>query len=321
MRSISPRPRISLEEHTEGTVVHKGEIDPASELSPLPEENTTIVDNRIPLTSDAITVNGSETSSNNDERVPNIGVHVQMPNLPPLPPPPTEPTPLDLTPYPDEAARKLVRREHERSVRAYKQALEDRDAAIKDRKRLEDKLRKLEMNKLSKKQGEDSKATDSIAKRNKHADDIVQSAQAEPSQGTASHERYMKENMPAEHTDASATDSQPPISPVYERSYDITSTTSLNREMSRATEVSTTATREPKKQKDRKFCVLPKMINGERDPLWVRVFMEGYDEVSAHTSLFIMGETYERLVGDVGDRIQEWVQDDMTRRMIDDYAS
>ncbi|EEH22351.1 hypothetical protein PABG_04562 [Paracoccidioides brasiliensis Pb03] len=71
-------------------------------------------------------------------------------------------------------------------------------------------------------------------------------------------------------------------------------------------------------KKDRKFCALPpREANGERDPLWVRVYMEGVDEVTAHQSLFVSRNAgYDRLVGDVAARIEGWVQDDLTAQMI-----
>ena len=69
--------------------------------------------------------------------------------------------------------------------------------------------------------------------------------------------------------------------------------------------------------KDRKFCVLPpKDANGQRDPCWVRVFMENVDEVGAHCGLFFVDERYERLVGDVAERIEGWVHEDIDRRML-----
>jgi hypothetical protein len=37
--------------------------------------------------------------------------------------------------------------------------------------------------------------------------------------------------------------------------------------------------------------------------------MADMDEVTAHTSLFIVSDAYERLVGDVGERIEEWVRE------------
>ena len=67
-----------------------------------------------------------------------------------------------------------------------------------------------------------------------------------------------------------------------------------------------------KKQRDRKFCALPAKDpkTGLRDPTWVRVYMEGVDEVVAHTTLFSgAGEAYEKLVGDTASRIEEWVRE------------
>jgi len=72
-----------------------------------------------------------------------------------------------------------------------------------------------------------------------------------------------------------------------------------------------------KKKRDKKFCSLPpKDENGQRDPCWIRVYMEGVDEVEAHTSLFFLGPVYEKLVGDTSARIEEWVKEDGTRRVL-----
>lgn len=74
----------------------------------------------------------------------------------------------------------------------------------------------------------------------------------------------------------------------------------------------------PKKQKDRKFCALPVKDSrtGKRDPTWIRVYMEGIDEVVAHTSMFKMSETYVKMVGDTAERIENWVADDATKRLL-----
>jgi hypothetical protein len=71
-----------------------------------------------------------------------------------------------------------------------------------------------------------------------------------------------------------------------------------------------------KPKKDRKFCMLPPKRGGQGDKCWVRVYMEGVDEVGAHCGLFFAGPQYESLVGDVGARIESWVHEDATRRMI-----
>ncbi|KAK4127376.1 hypothetical protein N657DRAFT_641367 [Parathielavia appendiculata] len=74
----------------------------------------------------------------------------------------------------------------------------------------------------------------------------------------------------------------------------------------------------------RKFCMLPPKSatttggsSGARDPTWIEVYMEGVDEVGAHCGLFVPdGPHYERLVGDVGERIAGWVWDDASRRLV-----
>lgn len=73
---------------------------------------------------------------------------------------------------------------------------------------------------------------------------------------------------------------------------------------------------EETKKKERKFCMLPRKVNGVRDGAWVQIYMEGVDEVGAHCGLFFPGPHYERLVGDVGSRIVAWVQEDASRRAI-----
>ncbi|OJD28670.1 pgap1-like protein [Diplodia corticola] len=77
------------------------------------------------------------------------------------------------------------------------------------------------------------------------------------------------------------------------------------------------------KKRDRKFCVTPSKDprTGQRDPAWIRVFMDGYDEVSAHCGLFFMGETYERLVGEVAEKIEHWVLDDLSERAVRELES
>lgn len=71
-----------------------------------------------------------------------------------------------------------------------------------------------------------------------------------------------------------------------------------------------------KEKKNKKFCTLPRKTNGVMDPTWVDVYLDGVDEVGAHCGLFFPGAHYERLIGDVGGRIVDWVHDDMTKRAI-----
>ena len=75
--------------------------------------------------------------------------------------------------------------------------------------------------------------------------------------------------------------------------------------------------RSSRKQKDRKFCALPPKDphTGKRDSTWVRVYMEGMDEVIAHTSMFKMSDTYAKMVRDTVERIREWVAESASKSM------
>ncbi|OJD19701.1 hypothetical protein AJ78_00324 [Emergomyces pasteurianus Ep9510] len=89
-----------------------------------------------------------------------------------------------------------------------------------------------------------------------------------------------------------------------------------------ALDIDTSVPAKAKVKKDRKFCALPpRDANGERDSLWVRVFMERVDEVTAHQSLFVSrNAAYDRLVGDVAARIEGWVQDDLTTQVLKKHS-
>ena len=72
---------------------------------------------------------------------------------------------------------------------------------------------------------------------------------------------------------------------------------------------------ESRPKKDKKFCMLPAKHGGKRDKCWIRVHMEGVDEVGAHCGLFFPGTQYEDLVRDVAARLENWVHEDAVRRI------
>ncbi len=99
------------------------------------------------------------------------------------------------------------------------------------------------------------------------------------------------------------------------------SDTPLERQASAApsispSETTSTSTNDSKPKKDRKFCMLPPEYGGRRDKCWIRIYMEGVDEVGAHCGLLFPGPQYESLVGDVGARIEKWVREDAERRAV-----
>lgn len=75
-------------------------------------------------------------------------------------------------------------------------------------------------------------------------------------------------------------------------------------------------TRGGKKKKGRRFCILPSKRDGLRDGAWVEVDMGAVDEVAAHCGLFDQGPHYDGLVGDVGGRIADWLQGDLSTQAI-----
>lgn len=69
---------------------------------------------------------------------------------------------------------------------------------------------------------------------------------------------------------------------------------------------------QPPKKRERHFCLLP---HDAENNSWVKVPMDGVDEVGAHCGLFVLGPVYERLVGDVAGRVEAWVGEEVSWRV------
>ncbi|KAJ5569934.1 uncharacterized protein N7459_009364 [Penicillium hispanicum] len=107
----------------------------------------------------------------------------------------------------------------------------------------------------------------------------------------------------------------------------IDSSTSLSQENSRQSSTNasiTTSGSDPSsntsisKQKLRKFILMPSHHwKWEDDSHWTPVVMEDMDEVTAHQSMFIpQGANYDQLVGDCVALVEQWVQNDLSRRLL-----
>lgn len=103
------------------------------------------------------------------------------------------------------------------------------------------------------------------------------------------------------------------------------STTSLPQEKSHhlAESISASASdsglnAETPKRKLRRFILLPSDHWKRNDNShWTPVLMENMDEVAAHQSMFIpQGANYDYLVGDMVALIEQWVQSDLSRRLL-----
>ncbi|KAI0119597.1 hypothetical protein F4814DRAFT_412568 [Daldinia grandis] len=205
--------------------------------------------------------------------------------LPTIPELPVRPEPPDFGQYTDKDARKQAEKEAKRVQKNYDRLVKDRDKAIRERQKIYDKRKK----KLA--QETEKKAKEEQKQRKKEA---AAAAIAASSPSTS-------DGGPLRTTSSAVAQSEDPdvVSPLASPSAQ-----------------SQGKAKSLKPPKERKFCNIPSKVNGEVDPKWVKIFMKDMDQVAAHTSLFFRGEHYEKLVGEVGQTIVNWVQDDMTKRAI-----
>ncbi|KAH9223004.1 hypothetical protein DL95DRAFT_440737 [Leptodontidium sp. 2 PMI_412] len=208
------------------------------------------------------------------------------PSLPPIPVMPTEPEAVNLDAYTDKDSRKIAEKEQKRVMKAYQQAVKDRESAIKDRQKLVEKREKKARQEREKEQtAEQKKRIKEEREEEKRKEKQVAKEQKEEEK------QRLKEEREEEKRKAT-----------------------INPEP--RTRQASVASADDKPKRDKKFCMLPPEYGGKRDKCWIRVYMEGVDEVGAHCGLFFPGPQYESLVGDVGERISKWVEEDANRRAI-----
>ena len=319
--SRSASPRISLEEHSDEGVVKKEVEMPSSGEEDWDDAAETL----------AIGDPQEQTRDVTGEILSPTASLATTASLPPVPDLPRPPPPLNVSYIQDVATQKLVEKEHARALKAYEKAVRDREKVIQARAKLEQKKERRAQS--------DAQKTAKAAERAAKLQARNQVSQAPPAELTQSQKEHMRleaerirmeaesrrmrgEPSPENHkqevqdetqqtqpsTDAAPTAPlQPPSSPA--RTPPLQSPSSLSPSPSRSSQLQDASTQPKKQLKDRKFCTLPpKDSAGQRDPLWVRVFMENVDEVGAHCGLFFVDERYERLVGEVGGRVEGWVR-------------
>lgn len=242
-------------------------------------------------------------------------------SLPPIPDVPTAPAPLDVTYIEDKQTRKLVEKEHSRATKAYEKAVKERERVIRDRAKLDEKRERKEKKENTKAEKEAHKARQKAEKEDgKQVKKMDQAESRELTHSEKEEKRLAEERARMEkearrmrgEPEPEVKEEQPGeserLTPEPSAPSTIASSSSpppqIRKSSSKAEE------KEKKPPKDRKFCTLPpKDSQGQRDPCWPRVFMKDVDEVGAHCGLFFVDERYERLVGDVAERIEGWVKD------------
>ena len=272
-----------------------------------------------------------DVRSNNDAQKA-IQAGITLPDLPVKPP-----AQVDFGYIQDPEVKKLVQREHDRAVKAYDDAVAERERLLAGKAAPKNKQRKME---VLEPQAEADSEEEPPRGRAPVPEKPAQKPESEMTHSEREHLRLEKERQrmerearrmrgepspgPAPTTTVPTVVTPPRASSPRPSTIASTVETSSTYDQSSLapTESRTSVTskgdseKEQKPKKDRMFCTLPpKDSNGERDPTWVRVFMENVDEVGAHCGLFFVDERYERLVGDVSSRIEGWVNDEVGDRV------
>jgi len=344
--SRSPSPRISLEEHSDKGVVEKEPEFPSSDDEGDEDweqaAETLTIDDPQSETQHAEPEPEPDLATEPEERpiLSTSSTIATTASWPIIPDPPPAPPPLNVEFIQDPATRKLVEKEHTRAVKAYEKAVKDREKSIRDHARLAEKRGRKERKdseRLTKDQAKaHAKATTAALKAEqqkkpktqKQGEELRLEQEKQRMEAEARRMRgepELKAELDGEDDDA---DDDPPIMPIPDSeilpsdhapaaqrlpSASPARSPSPSQLERSATEQSAAADSKPKK--DRMFCSLPpKDSAGERDPLWVRIFMQDVDEVGAHCGLFFIDERYEKLVGEVADRVEGWVREDGDER-------
>lgn len=275
------------------------------------------------------------------------------PELPDIPPIPSEPPFVDLAQFTDRSQRKAAEKEYDQALKKYHRAVKSRNKVINDRDKIQERWEKQkrkdqqlkekqaqqdqhnetrqtgkelqqehkqtqkDLDTASRAEGKDKVESKTHTQLNREDVGAVQLGGASASRSTSTNSPYgnydfsrsaiMNQADPDEH--ASYMTASNPSSSYTESTYSLTTADS---------NVTSPGPEAPQKTKKlKKFCMLPpEDSKGNKDPTWIRVFMEGIDEVTAHTSLFFVNDTYERLVGEVGARIEDWVSEADSLRLV-----
>lgn len=250
-------------------------------------------------------------------------VSQSRPTLPDIPPIPEAPPFVDLAEFTDRAQRRAAEKEHEQALEEYQKAVRARNQVIRQREDMEEELQK--------KHHEPHPSTDPphthVNKPDTDHDSetlddgfgamqlgVIGSSshtfQPRPGSSPYGNYEFSQSTILAQHQPDEKNPHSSSTSQYTDSTYSLATVDTHNVSNPSEPTPSNPTTPPPKKQRLRKFCVLPpKDAHGNRDPTWIQIFIEDADEVAAHTTLFFLSSTYERLVGDVGARIERWVEE------------
>ncbi|KAI9835363.1 MAG: hypothetical protein M1837_003803 [Sclerophora amabilis] len=308
--SPSPSPRISVEEHRGDEIITHHVASGSEEF--LHVDPTPISDSEsFHRLSPAPASDTDLPSHNTSEEIRHTD------SLPPIPPFPAPPLPFNSSEYSSKDALKLAEKQHVRDTKAHKRAVKDRERAIKDRQKMfakqekqrERQLKLEEKQRLREEQHEQQQQQEEKEKKREQELNRVSSTTSELGPNSTP---TRPPPPPPPAVGAGASNNHPPFpSTIPYQENQNPHHHHHQQQLEHARGAAPPPPPPPNKPRDKKFCMLPPKdrSTGDRDPTWVRVYMEGVDEVGAHCGLFFAGEVYQRLVGDVGSRIEDWVRE------------
>ncbi|KAH9831492.1 hypothetical protein Tdes44962_MAKER08922 [Teratosphaeria destructans] len=321
--SRSPSPSISLQEHRSDGSIIAGSPDLPADDDPYDDEDWNDAAETLTI-QEPEPIDENESLHTASTAITPTSTHSLASSLPPIPDLPDAPPPLDTSYIQDPETKKLVEKEHARAIKAYEQAVKDWQKAVRDRAKLEEKKEKAAR--------KEARSAEKAEKAKMKADEKQREREMTHSEKEELRLQKEKERMEAESRrlrgEPDPSPSAPTLNHDYTTSHDTfpaptppelsppspspsapdpaTSVPSPTHHKSRWAE---------KPLKDRRFCVLPPADSQNQiDPCWVRIFMANVDEVGAHCGLFFVDERYERLVGDVAERVERWVLEDVGER-------
>ena len=287
----SSGPRLSLEEYSEGGFVPK-DLEEMQEMEPRPMDHSDIeeaeTEHENPTNESSSNTAAAEASQSLDTAISNEAAVPKdvsdSDSLPPVPRLPHPPAPFDASKYKAKDTLKVAEKEHARQTKAYERAKKDREKTIRERDKMLRNREKVLLKEQEKKDKALAKEREKQAKLVKKNQEIEEKERLKRS--TTLNPESIDKQLLIEADEVDGENEK--VGP-------------------------------KKKQSDRKFCALPSkdIQTGLRDRAWIRVYMEGVDEVVAHTTLFSgIGEAYEKLVGDTASRIEDWVREFHTTRVV-----
>jgi hypothetical protein len=289
LRSQSGSSRISVEGHQDDGTVLVRDTDDNDSIS-----RATLESDRVSDLNPQLDMLEAAPSSIHEDEEPkclsepeNVERISSTSVLPPLPILIDKPSTFDPSAYPEKDTRKLAEKDHAALVKLYRQAVKDRDRAIKGREKLLEKREKKARQAREKTTKDEEKQRTAEEKAQQKLQSMLESAsetRRDDKEASIDGDEKVKEEDKVKGGD----------------------------EVKKGGKVQGG----DKVKKDKKFCVTPSKVDGKPDPTWIRVYMKDVDEIGAHCGLFFMGEAYESLVGDVGSRIEEWVNEAQSTRVV-----